>query len=202
VPKLVDIAQRRAQFVAASLDVIASEGLAAATLRRIAAQAGATTGAVTHYFPGRDALLIEAVRAAHYAAGARMQSAAEGAATAAARLEAVVLEALPLDAVRLREWRVWAAFRGALRGNSELWTASEAGYANWRAYLDTLLAPLCADAQSVRREGSLLIALVDGVGFRLAAMTASDAALAQEQRRMAGDVGFYLRELARRQGPG
>jgi len=34
-------------------------------------------------------------------------------------MEAVVLQALPLDSVRLREWKVWSAFRVALPGNSQ-----------------------------------------------------------------------------------
>src|SRR5580692_9848754 len=110
MPKVVDIASKRAAFVLASLDVIASEGLGGATLRRIAAQAGATTGSITHYFSSRDALLVETVAAAHLAAGARMQAALERCETPEDQLEAVVLEALPLDPIRLREWKVWLAF--------------------------------------------------------------------------------------------
>jgi AcrR family transcriptional regulator len=197
VPKVVDIEVKRAQFVAASLDVIASEGLTAATMRRIATRAGATTGAITHYFAGREALLLETVRSAHYAAGARMQDAAQPCISASDRLEAVVLQALPLDAVRMREWRVWAAFRGALPGNSELWTANEVGYANWRGYLQTLLKPLCTDADSARREASLLVALVDGIGFRLASMTASAEALAAEQKCAEADILAYLSGVVR-----
>jgi AcrR family transcriptional regulator len=199
LPKIVDIESRRAQFVAASLDVIADEGVAGATMRRIAAQAGATTGAITNYFEGREALLIEAVRAAHNAAGLRMQHAARDGATAAERLEAVVLQALPLDAVRMREWKVWSAFRGALHGRSSLWAANEAGYSNWRRYLQMLLEPICVDADSVRREASLLMALVDGIAFRLAAMTASAEQLAAEQRSAALDVLFYVSAISRRQ---
>lgn len=202
MPKVVDIATKRAEFVAASLDVIAAEGLAAATMRRIAAQAGATTGAITHYFDGREALLLEAVAVAHYAAGARMEAAARGRHTAADRLEAVVLEALPLDEVRLREWRVWSAFRGVLRDNSRLWTASERGYGAWRGFLAALLQPICGDAEAVRRESALLIALVDGIGFRLAAMPANDEHFAEEQKHVAGDVRAYLKALNERQDQG
>ncbi len=197
MPKVVDIETKRAQFVTASLDVIASEGLTAATMRRIAAKAGVTTGAVTHYFPNREALLLESVRAAHYAAGARMQQAVQQHLSAADRLEAVVLQALPLDAVRMREWKVWAAFRGALLGASELWAANEAGYRNWRGYLEALLKPLCADADSVRREASLLIALVDGIGLRLASMAATAQQLQAERDTMKGDVLAYLKGIAR-----
>ena len=53
MPKSVDPTQKRAAFVAASWDVIAAEGLRGATLRRVAAEAGCTTGALTHYFSDR-----------------------------------------------------------------------------------------------------------------------------------------------------
>jgi AcrR family transcriptional regulator len=205
LPKIVDIESRRAQFVAASLDVIANEGVAGATMRRIAAQAGATTGAITNYFDGREALLVEAVRTAHNAAGLRMRHAAQDGATAAERLKAVVLQALPLDAVRMREWKVWSAFRSALHGRSSLWAANQAGYGNWRRYLQTLLEPICIDADSVRRESSLLMALVDGIGFRLAAMTGTAEQLAVEQRGATVDILFYLNAIGRpqtsREGP-
>jgi AcrR family transcriptional regulator len=198
MPKIVDIESRRAAFVAASLDVIAAEGLGAATMRRIAARAGVTTGAITHYFENREALLIEAVTAAHYAAGARMKDAAERRSAAADRLEAVVLEALPLDPVRLREWRVWSEFRGALPGNAHLWTQNELGYGAWRQFLQTLLEPICgAAADDVRRETTLLVALIDGVGFRLAAMTGSQQ-LAAEQQTAAADVRAYLKAIGDR----
>ena len=93
---------RRADLVAASLDVIANDGLAGATLRRIAAHMGASTGSITHYFDGRDALLVEAVRTAHEAAGLRMTRALGLSVDPRIRLEAVVLEALPLDSQRIR----------------------------------------------------------------------------------------------------
>jgi AcrR family transcriptional regulator len=203
LPKVVDNASKRAEFVAASLDVIAEEGLAAATMRRIASRAGASTGAITHYFEGRDELLLEAVRTAHYAAGARMQNAAQRSPAPAGRLEAVVLEALPLDAVRLREWKVWSAFRATLPGNSHLWSENERGYGAWRGFLATLLEPICLDAEEVRRETALLVALVDGIGFRLAAMTGSAEQLAAEQRSAAADIRVYLKAIGqRRDRPG
>ena len=112
MPKIVDAAAKRAELVEASWEVIARDGLRGATLRRVAAAAGCTTGQLTHYFPGRHDLLVEALRAVHFAAGARMVAAEERARGPRERLEAVLLESLPLDTTRLREWRVWLAFWG------------------------------------------------------------------------------------------
>lgn len=199
MPKIVDIESRRAQFVAASLDVIAVEGLKAATMRRIAAEAGVTTGAITRYFSGREELLLEAVGAAHVAAGLRMQRAVQHGANPLAQLEAVILQAMPLDDIRLREWKIWSAFRNVLPGKAGLWATNEAGYDAWRGYLHTLLEPICLDADSVRREASLLVALVDGIGFRLAAMTASVEQIEAEQRTVTADIQYYVQALTRRQ---
>ena len=146
MPKVVDIASKRAAFVLASLDVIASEGLGGATLRRIAAQAGATTGSITHYFSSRDALLVETVAAAHLAAGVRMQAALERCENPEDQLEAVVLEALPLDPVRLREWKVWLAFRGALGGEP-------VAHRGERPRLRRLARPAASSAETVLRRG-------------------------------------------------
>ena len=46
----VDPSERRAEVVAAAFGLLAEGGVEAATMRRIAAAADATTGRVTHYF--------------------------------------------------------------------------------------------------------------------------------------------------------
>ena len=94
-PKEVDIQHRRAEFAAATWRIIMDEGLSAATMRRIAAEVHCTTGALTHYFTNREPLLVEALRRAHIAAGARLIEAARKASGDLARLEVVLVEALP-----------------------------------------------------------------------------------------------------------
>ncbi|WP_228395933.1 helix-turn-helix domain-containing protein [Streptomyces sp. RB17] len=53
-----DHAAKRAELVNAAASVIAQEGYANASLRKVAQRAGCTTGAVTYYF-ANDALLRE-----------------------------------------------------------------------------------------------------------------------------------------------
>lgn len=48
---------RRAELLRAALAVIAEEGYAGASLRRVARRAGCTTGAVTYYFASKEALM-------------------------------------------------------------------------------------------------------------------------------------------------
>jgi AcrR family transcriptional regulator len=199
MPKLVEKDLKRSEFVVASLAVIARAGLNAATLRRISAEVGCTTGSITHYFAGRDALLVEILRTVHYAAGARMLAVAREAASDAARLEGVLLESLPLDPVRMREWKVWLAFWSAAPVEPRLAGENARRYAEWRGMLETVLGPFCADAEATRREASLLMALVDGLGVRLALLPQDDAALGAKQQAAAADLRQYLKKFT---GPG
>ena len=58
MPKVVDIQERRAELAAAAAQLIARAGVGAATLRDVAAEAGWTTGALTHYFADKRELLL------------------------------------------------------------------------------------------------------------------------------------------------
>jgi AcrR family transcriptional regulator len=52
---------RRAALLNAAMRVIAEEGFAAASLRRVAQRAGVTTGAVTYYFANKEAMLAAVI---------------------------------------------------------------------------------------------------------------------------------------------
>ena len=182
MPKVVDRTEKRAEFVAASWNVIASEGLRAATLRRVASEAGCTTGSLTHYFPDRRSLLINSLRSAHFEAGARMMKAAEQASSQFERLEAVLLEALPLDAPRMREWRVWLAFWAEAMNDPQLAEENQRRYAEWRNLLSDVVSPLVADSADLEAELDHLIALIDGLGLHLARDVADGVVLDTRQR--------------------
>ena len=53
----VDHEQRRLRIAEFAINLIAAEGLSAATVRRIAADAGFSTTAITHYFADKQELL-------------------------------------------------------------------------------------------------------------------------------------------------
>lgn len=181
MPKAVDIDERRGAFVAAAWDVIASEGLSAATLRKVANEAGCTTGSLTHYFPDRASLLIEALRRAHYAAGARMVRAAGEAKSPAERLRAILLEALPLDAERLREWRMWVAFWAETANDATLKAENARRYAEWREVMEDAIAPF-ASGDELAALTTHIVALVDGLGIQVALADQRGGELDQAQR--------------------
>jgi AcrR family transcriptional regulator len=164
----VDHDARKRELLDASLALVASEGIEAATLRRLARAADCTTGAITYYFEGRDALLVAMLRRAHQTTGARMLRAAGRGASPRDRLWAVLMEALPLDPERLAEWRVWLAFWGAAAGNPALVEENLARYAEWRALLQTLVRDLAETQADLPLRVDALMGLIDGFGLQIA----------------------------------
>ena len=63
MPRVVDVEQRRAELTDATARLIAKSGIGAATMRDVAAEAGWTTGALTHYFTDKRDLLLHTFRA-------------------------------------------------------------------------------------------------------------------------------------------
>ncbi|MCA3753094.1 MAG: TetR family transcriptional regulator C-terminal domain-containing protein [Phenylobacterium sp.] len=168
MPRLVDHDARKGELLDASLALVASEGIEAASLRRLARAADCTTGAITYYFEGRDALLVAMLRRAHQTTGARMLRAAGRGASPRDRLWAVLMEALPLDPERLAEWRVWLAFWGAAAGHPELIEENQARYAEWRVLLQSLVQDMAGDRAELSLRVDALMGLVDGFGVQIA----------------------------------
>ena len=166
MPKVVDHAQRRRELVAATWAVVAAEGIEAATVRRIAEEAGCTTGRITHYFADKEEVLVAALRQVHRAAGKRML-AAIGERSGLAALRAVLAEALPLDEERILEWRVWLAFWGSAATSTSLQAEQHERYREWRGLLKRVLATAQLSAGiDLDRLVDQIVALVDGFGIQ------------------------------------
>lgn len=161
------MATRRDELLVAAQAVLAEEGLGAASLRTVAARAGVTTGSVVHHFFDRETLLVAVLRGAHEAAAARMLTRAQRISRPRARLQAVLEEALPFDATRAKEWRVWLAFWAEAVRVPALAHENQRRYDEWRSFLEALVAPLVPRAAGRARAVERLITLVDGLGVRL-----------------------------------
>jgi len=64
MPRVIDHSQRRAQLSEAVWRVIEQDGGDGLTVRRIADESGWSIGAIAHYFPSKDDLLLAAYRLA------------------------------------------------------------------------------------------------------------------------------------------
>jgi AcrR family transcriptional regulator len=162
MPKLVDHAQRREELAAALWRVVVREGIESASVRRVAAEAGWSTGSLRHYFASQSDLIafamelvVQRVRARLAAQPARRDRRAVAA--------ALLHEVLPLDAERRAEMQVWLAFttRALVEpGLRELRDRAHDGMRTLcRHVVDLLGAP------EPEREAERLHALVDGLAL-------------------------------------
>ena len=109
MPAVIDHAARRTALADIAADLVAMGGAEAATVRAVAAAAGFSTKAVTHYFPDKRALMLLTYRHAALSSQARTDaSQPERGGDIAALLHAL----LPTDPKVERDWRVWFSFWG------------------------------------------------------------------------------------------
>ncbi len=191
MPKKVDIAAKRLEFISASVDVIANEGLSAANLRRIAEAASCTTGSLMHYFDSRKVLLLETLRSVHQSAGRRMAKAMDSGGTDRDILLLVLFESLPLDDVRLKEWRVWLAFWGASMDDKELTKENARRYDEWFNLVRSLLEPLISQ-KNLDQKSKETITLIDGLGVGIARQRTSQRVLKQAQNDCTTLISNYV----------
>ncbi|MDH3817573.1 MAG: TetR/AcrR family transcriptional regulator [Actinomycetota bacterium] len=159
MPKIVDRVERRAAIAAAAAGAIADEGIEAVTMKGIAARAGVTTGAVTHYFNDKDEVILAALLFVDAAMRSRLDVAFE-------RSESLVdalLAALPNDPASRRDWRVWRVFTDAASRSDLLMSHYREANAAW---LDTAMHVLAEqlERRPDERDAQLVVAVVDSIG--------------------------------------
>jgi AcrR family transcriptional regulator len=152
---------RRADLIRATIDCVADGGVAAATVREVAARAGVSNGLIRHHFATKEALVLAAYRALIE----DMTSAAEGAASEAppdlwlARFLAANCRPPVLDA---RSLSAWAGFVGHVRNDPEMAAIHRAGYARFCAHLESAIAGLGLGGDTAR-QARQIAALIDGL---------------------------------------
>ena len=171
MPKIVDHEQRRDELAAAVWRLASREGLDAVTIRRVAAEAGWSTGALHHYFADKEELLLFAFQTVADRVGRRVEAAREASADPLELARALLAIGLPLDEERRDETRVWFAFLGLALTRPSLARAQRLAYHAWRG----VVADALRDAQEqgdldaavdVDREAAGLVALVDGLAVQ------------------------------------
>jgi AcrR family transcriptional regulator len=162
MPKQVDHAQRREELAAALWRVVTREGVEHASLRRVAAEAGWSTGSLRHYFQTQSELLAFAMELVVERVGERV--AALGAdADPRTLAERLLHQVLPLDPERRAEMHVWLAFTTRALVDPSLRGLRDRAHAGLRQ--------LCRDAVALvggspsEREAERLHALIDGLAL-------------------------------------
>jgi AcrR family transcriptional regulator len=165
MPKLVDFDERRSELAEAAAHLIARAGIGAATMRDVAAEAGWTTGALTHYFTDKRDLLLCTFQAS--LEGRRAARAAGDPTDPLTQLTTSLEGALPLDDDRRRHWMVTIAFCAQATGDSDLATAQRDAYREFRARVADLVGR-CGFARGAGAEtlAERLIAAADGIAVQ------------------------------------
>lgn len=185
MPKVVDHEARRADIAAAAFRVVARKGILQATIADVARECGFSVGAIIHYLPTRDHILLEALEYGSIEVRRRMDTAA----TSAEGLEAlrrVVHEALPGGPDMASHWRIWVSLWEVSYASETARAVLHGRYdESYRRYGDLVRAAQARgevdpDVDVDEAVGSL-ISLIDGLSTHVlvAGRRLSDAVLKQ-----------------------
>jgi AcrR family transcriptional regulator len=167
----VDHEERRAELGAAVWRLASREGLEAVTVRRVAEEAGWSTGAVVHYFADKEELLLFAFSTVADRVRMRLAEAAERTTEPLELARAWLVAGLPIDHEQQAEVRVWFAFLGLALTRPAFARAQRLTYRAWRARVAELLQEAQARGD-VRADvdpsatAAALVALVDGLSVQ------------------------------------
>lgn len=184
MPIQVDRPRQRNHVTDLAAQLVAREGVAALTFRRVAEAAGSSTAIVSTYFADKRDLLLSTLRAAASRTTVRFEAAiAEG-----GDLQAGLEAWLPLDEERLTDWRVIIAFWGVAASDPELAEVQNGHVTRARARVEKLLRQ---NRQSSERPSDLVrlaqqvVALT--LGIALQAVFESAGRTARVQRALLAD---------------
>jgi len=169
MPRIVDSEAQREAVLVATWRTIARHGLAGATVRRIAAEAGVSTGFISHYFRDKQEVLAAALTLSNEHSQRRLSARADGLRGLVA-LRTVIEAVLPLDDERRLEWLIWMTFWGSTETDPALAQEWRRGRDGWRATLVRLLQEAKADGEiradvDIEHEADRLVVLIVGLGL-------------------------------------
>ncbi len=155
---------RRRDLGQAVWRVIRRDGLARASVREVAREAGVSSGSLRHYFGSQSELMVFAMRLVIERIEARL-AALEVPQDPLPAARAVFAELLPLDEERQAENEVWLAFTARALVEPELRELCHEAYDSLRFACRRWVAPLLprSSEHTVEMEAERLFALVDGL---------------------------------------
>nr|WP_225955041.1 TetR family transcriptional regulator [Kibdelosporangium phytohabitans] len=135
---MVDHAERRRAILEVTWRLIAAKGADAATMREIARQAGYANGALSHYFPNKEALIEAAYVYVSEQTDERTRAATVGKRGLAA-LRAFLVELVPSDEITRLEAKIVLPFWSRTLTDGRLARTNDAQLQRWRDKLVALI---------------------------------------------------------------
>jgi len=194
--KVVDAERRRTDLAEAVWRVVRREGLAGASVRGVAREAGLSMGSLRHYFGTQSELLSFAMRMIIDRIERRV-SALQLPQEPREAAEVVLTELLPLDSERAVENEVWLAFTARALVDPELRALRDESHDLLRQACRRWVLELLGDRQptdlEIDIETERLFALLDGLAVH-AAMRPTECS----PKRQRAVLSRHLDELALR----
>lgn len=160
----IDYDVRRREIAKVTIDLIASEGLAAATIRRIAGEAGSSTTQITHYFDDKHELLVYAFQILSAEGEQRFEEVQKNECT---DIVGALLTMVPWCPANTRRWKAYLAFWDEAARNVELASLMSQSTRNGTALLRQLLQMKTDANANLEKAGEVLSALVQGLSLQM-----------------------------------
>lgn len=166
MPRVVDHEQRRTEIAYGVIAVAAEQGLAAVSLRSVAAAAGVSMGRVQHYFADKDELVRHACRLVLTRARQQFESdAAEGGPRE--NLRNLLVMTVPHTAQARLGTSVWYAFIGAAATDPDLAALIREGWQGMQETATDLVRQAAGSTVDAVAAGHALAASADGLVLRV-----------------------------------
>jgi len=185
------------RLIEATLSCLASDGLAGATVRRIAERAGVTPGLVRHHFAGKDVLLAEAYRTLSDSWLARVKESVDRDYPDRESALRGALTAFFPDNVRdIRQMRITVTLWGLILVDPDISEIQKASYTALQACFETLIERHFGARKDARQIAIGIISIADGLWLecclnpdRMAAADAIETALRFAMARLTAGAG-------------
>ncbi|MEC1374987.1 TetR/AcrR family transcriptional regulator [Heyndrickxia oleronia] len=169
MPKIVDHDEKRKQIAEAAWNIIRKEGVEKASIRRVAAETGMSSGALRHYFSTQDEMLLFIMNY-YLEEGKKRSQNKEWSENPVQAVEEVLLELVPIDEEKKIETSVWwiLALRSltsdTIKDKKDEMTDGTYELANSMIEILALKGVL-SDSMNAELEKSRLTALIEGLSI-------------------------------------
>lgn len=169
MPKIVDHEERRARIVRAMVDVIVRDDFTGVTMREIAAAAGYAHGAISRYFPNKQALLVAAFTHLFTEGNYRVADETRELRGLTA-LEAICRSTLPFGEAGRENARVVTAFWSYTDLDPQLRELQRSNYLKWRELYRKVLMEAREDGEldeASEIEAAINVITLRSVGWQM-----------------------------------